>query len=843
MMFRRFSNALSRNRTTVRIDVNISRVTNVPLDAGLCRIVWARDSKIQMTKLTKVVPFEGNDAVEKPKDLGTLNWGEPNQSSTSTLSIIATLDPLNEEAAKKSKGNKKVFMKKEYEFKVQKKDDSSGRFVTLGKCKVDLAQYVDSTLHTLQVPITLENTKGFLYFDVVIVPVKGLIEENEEDDSSISSRGLSIASLTSESKDVDDNVVHDSKKSNYSIESSMLTNSGVIEVDLAENEGDDIVPVDMTTKKSAGNDTQSSLVRSQGHDFIKTDVEDKAILKRASMAEQDANEARRMLEESIEMLEEETIARQQAEEAVESLEREIEWLEKKSNKEKTDWESRMKDSLQKMESTVLLLEKVQKEKEEMEKRAEQSLDEATRLKQLLDDSFVEDKIKSAEERAKKDAKEQAAIEIASLKKQLRIMASKLEAAEASKALNDSIESEKNDEGMLQEKNALFVENQYLKIEIESLRQDVASATAAAARVEETSRREAEVYAQRAADYSEQLKEYKDTCSMAERSATEARSRIVILEDSVERSNLQAAELRQRLALMTMQSSEESRDNYDNREVEDVMRLVREAQDAAKSRAAQLASVSQELSSCQDELAKTKKQALDAQREAEDARRIVLSMEEDVSSLRHELNIRDQQRKQYAIFLEETRSILKSVEMKDSSSNSVHTNDFDGLKDSEKDQAHALAQEASLIAADLTERLAKSNAEKSELQTRLEEVRFELQKIKSENDVQLRKRVEVLERELVVSQNRAEVNEMFRGEHDRLAKELIDTKVSLAEAQEELIVLKRNLFKSQEKSMNFASKLTKLETKLYRRLSKVSMSPRRRRTSSSNATTHSLHDGD
>ena len=129
----------------------------------------------------------------------------------------------------------------------------------------------------------------------------------------------------------------------------------------------------------------------------------------------------------------------------------------------------------------------------------------------------------------------------------------------------------------------------------------------------------------------------------------------------------------------------------------------------------------------------------------------------------------------------------------------------------------------------------SNLEKSELQSLLEESRFELQKARSENDAELRKRVDTLERELVVSQNRAEVNEMFRGEHDRVAKELIDTKVSLAQTQEELVVLRRNLFKSQEKSMNFASKLTKLETKLYRRLSKVSMSPRRKRTSSTTNT--------
>lgn len=48
---------------------------------------------------------------------------------------------------------------------------------------------------------------------------------------------------------------------------------------------------------------------------------------------------------------------------------------KKSAKDKADWERRMKDSLQKMESTVILLEKVQQEKEVIERRQEQSLAE------------------------------------------------------------------------------------------------------------------------------------------------------------------------------------------------------------------------------------------------------------------------------------------------------------------------------------------------------------------------------------------------------------------------------------------------------------------------------------
>lgn len=823
-MLRRFSNALSRNRTTVQIDIKVSRVSNVPLDAGACRLVWARDSKVQMTKLSKVSPFEGEEGMDSARGVGMICWGD------NTLSIIATLDPSVDEGDKKSKGRATKFMKKEYEFKLQKKDESSGRFLTLGKCKVDLAQYVDSTLHRLQVPLSVGNEKGILEFDVLIVPVKGLMGDNEDDeeDSSISSRGLSVASSLSGAENPEPCLIEKSIER----ESTVLNGSDEgIKKDSGTGSAESVMQeVNQTNGMEPSEEDEEAKVESTPRHL---ETNESFLSEQILAAERDAAEAKRMLEESIDLLEEETSARQQAEEAVESLEREIEWLEKKSAKDKADWERRMKDSLQKMESTVILLEKVQREKEVIERRQEQNLDEIKKLEQMLDGSFVEQKIKSAEESAKRVANEQAAIEVSSLKKQIKAMAAKLEAAEARCSDRASVEEE-NNIGISEENNeSLMVENQYLKIEIESLKQDVASATAAAERVNQTSKREAEVYAQRASDYSEQLKECQKACAEAEQASAEACSRIVLLEDTIERSNLQTAELRQRLALATIQDEDHladgSRDNY----MEDVMRLMREAQDSAEARAAQLASVSQELSSCQKQILMYKNQILDIQREADDARRLASSMEEEVKCLQHELNLRNEQRKQYANFQYDARSILKSLETESNSPpNLMNCQDEN---EPEKDQVHILAQQASLAMADLTEKLASSNLEKSELRSRLEEASFELQKVKSENDPELRKRIETLERELVVSQNRAEVNEMFRGEHDRVAKELIDTKVSLAESQEELIVLKRNLFKSQEKSMNFASKLTKLETKLYRRLSKVSMSPRRRRTSSSNHT--------
>jgi hypothetical protein len=66
---------------------------------------------------------------------------------------------------------------------------------------------------------------------------------------------------------------------------------------------------------------------------------------RVQYAEEEAANAKAMLEESIVLLENETQIREQAEETIEGLEREMEWLEKKALKERADWERRMKDSL------------------------------------------------------------------------------------------------------------------------------------------------------------------------------------------------------------------------------------------------------------------------------------------------------------------------------------------------------------------------------------------------------------------------------------------------------------------------------------------------------------------
>jgi hypothetical protein len=88
----------------------------------------------------------------------------------------------------------------------------------------------------------------------------------------------------------------------------------------------------------------------------------------------------------------------------------------------------------------------------------------------------------------------------------------------------------------------------------------------------------------------------------------------------------------------------------------------------------------------------------------------MTMEEEAKSLRQELKTRDQHRKEFD--LDELKGQTSQVQKQDAEQSS---------------KAHQLAQEASKMAAALTEKLAYSNKEKLELTSRLEEARQELHK--------------------------------------------------------------------------------------------------------------------
>lgn len=99
-MFKRLGRALgSKARTKARLDVEIAKVQGLPGSVTACRVVWARDAKVQMTKRASVengkVELNTSNrpgALITAADLvcslffpGIASWNEE-------LSIIATLD-------------------------------------------------------------------------------------------------------------------------------------------------------------------------------------------------------------------------------------------------------------------------------------------------------------------------------------------------------------------------------------------------------------------------------------------------------------------------------------------------------------------------------------------------------------------------------------------------------------------------------------------------------------------------------------------------------------------------------------------------------------------------------
>ena len=294
----------------------------------------------------------------------------------------------------------------EYEFRIQTPDKHK-RFSTLGRCKVNLANYVDSSRHSLSFPIRRSDGGiSELEFVVMGMPVKGLqLEDGESVISDVSSDMTGSGSLvdqdlhgfndslstqdsaklpspiaqgtmsTPQAKEIScatdqNNIVRTSVETVAATASGMtiLTDTdrkvppvAVAEMNTPQPKDDnkdalqdiqeDLSTAEIPEPEPAGIlDEEPSIGAEVGPSIEFATMENKASVPeelefRIQEAENEAYEAKSMLEESITLLEAETAARQQAEDAVESLERELEWTEKKALKERAEWESRMKDSL------------------------------------------------------------------------------------------------------------------------------------------------------------------------------------------------------------------------------------------------------------------------------------------------------------------------------------------------------------------------------------------------------------------------------------------------------------------------------------------------------------------
>lgn len=948
-MFKKLGRALSsKNRTKVRLDVGIKSVAGLPSSVGAARVVWARDSKVQMTKLA-------------PVSDGKTSWNEE-------LSIIATLD----------RNNKGYYEAKTYDFRIQCPDGEQ-RNVTLGKTVIDMSRYADARNQTVALPITLPGgNQAVLTITITASAVKGLIGDDSAsvisgvsglsgspsgldptdqdlagfgiDKRNMSENALSSLSTIPESvgagsaepseetsnrktathlggdriekpaavlppavvsnaesapapgpaaphvvgvveeeeERVPSPVVAPAVAANYQLEEDEM---GVAQQQnqqdkFEEEEAEDQALVgeqhegEQYYDEEGGSVTGSypyegeeELLEGEGEEggyYHEADMEE--LEARLANAEAAAAEAEAVAEEAVQMLEAERSERRQSEAAVTQLQRDLEWANKKAAKERADWEKKMKDSFKKMEGTVLLAERVQREKTELGDRLAALTAEKKDLEAMLDRDAMEGRVLVAETAATAAAEAQASIEISSLRKKVREMEEYVEEADA-KALKaqgkatalaaqlagaqggttaDSYEEVRAAE---ERADALFLELQYTKAECRSLEAEVKSAKEEADRAMAAARKETEFHGARASELARQLETSMTAAAAAERNVSQSQGRIVLLEDALERSNLQAAELRQRLvagaAMAAATAGGAVATTAAAADLELAMQQVREVQDAAEGRAAQLAATSRELMASQEALSFAHAELHSTRQDLSDAQRIVAVRDDEVRQLRDQLRAKEAQSVEFKQLQRDMAGMLAggaprlsprrlpsngaggvpsdrtatgtgSRPASGQTSTSPTPQHLEELEIAHQKLAEAevLARNAALQTADLIQQLATSQSERHEAATKIAEMREELARLRSSADGDHVRKIEALERELLVSRNRAEVNNLFREEHERIASDLITTKLAWAEGQEQILVLKRSLIKSQERSMGFAAKLTKLETKLYRRLTNV-----------------------
>jgi hypothetical protein len=642
-----------------------------------------------------------------------------------------------------------------------------------------------------------------------------------------------------------------------------------------------------------------------------------------------ADEAEAMLEEAVGMVETERAQRRQAEASIERLQRDLEWAERRAAKERADWEGRMKEAFRKMEQTVMLTERVQREKSELTERLAALTEENQKVRESGDPTTVEAKIAEASLAAKESAEQAAALEIRMLHAKLREMEEFVEEADAKalraqeratalqaqlvggdiagtsrggrprssrsqgiRAFHRGGEGDEEEEisweqlrAAQERAEALSLELEYARADCRSLEEELKAAREDADRTIATSRREMEMHARRASELMRQVEEARAMTAAAERRASQLHGRVVFLEDTMERNRVQGDKVQK--PIVSSSSGRESLEEVDvtqrqnegqafytdvgersgsqhkggpspAAELQALQRHVSELQLAAEERTHELATASHEVASMQAAISVLEAELHAARQQTVDAKQHLSLREEEVQHLRQQMAARADQsaeirklRRELAVVSASAaaaRSRPSSAPAKafdpsasfsssrpGSPAGSLYTGvlditDGDVLENTDDvaelvstltrraKEAEALAASAAVRTANLVQQLAVSQAEKQEATSKFTEMYEEIARLRGGTEGQLRERIEALERELVVVRNRAEVNALFREEHERIAGELVESKLALAEAQEDILVLRRERFKAEEKQMSFASKLTSLEAKLYKKLS-------------------------
>lgn len=585
---------------------------------------------------------------------------------------------------------------------------------------------------------------------------------------------------------------------------------------------------------------------------VSTDVEE--LSQRLAAAEEDAQEAENMAAEAIALLEESRQETKQIGAQLAQVRHDSEFAERKHAKERAEWELRLKDAFRKMEETIKLAETTQRERDELVSAAQAQADassarivelqnETADLKMKLQPLKVDERIAAEVVKAKKEAQAQALIEIEALKKRIKEMEDYVEEADVGRfeaetkatAMAKDLHSQEHGQvdslaevrAAEEQAEALALELKFLEAEKIRLERELDAVRMSADRAAAMHLRDMQERTSQVGELSKKLSEARVDLQSALATESGLRAALAAAAAAVSVSNSSksgsSGGLENGNTTNTATAAAANVNVSDapmhalNKEVADVRRELATVQTERDTALTQVREVKRALSAQEA-----------AVRELNDALAAQQAQRENMEKLHQAMALRASTT---AAGGSQYYTQQQGGEGMSLSDMAATTNNQEAVKALETQvlEAQSLADSSSAVAADMVQRLAETQSERQELQRTVDELREELTSMKSAPDGELRGRIQRLEREITVLRNRAEVNALFREEHDRVAGDLIDTKLAWAESQEEIVKLKRALVKSKEKSMSFASKLTKLETKFYTKLDKWK---ERRRTSTS-----------
>ncbi|EFN59880.1 hypothetical protein CHLNCDRAFT_132885 [Chlorella variabilis] len=488
-------------------------------------------------------------------------------------------------------------------------------------------------------------------------------------------------------------------------------------------------------------------------------------------AEQDVEEAEAMAAEAMEMAEaaqaeaaalrdeKAAIAQELAElqEQSEQALRSTRWKEEREAKREADWDARLKEAYKRMEESVVLAERMQRERDELEDKYAVLLSEKQAVEAKLDPEAVDQQAHLLVHR----------LWVGELEKQLAsVRLGEEDSYDQVQAAEDRADS-------------LSLELQYSQGEAQRLAHELALLRDAQERHASDYQRELAEASSRADAAQHQLEEARAQARLPRLQlrqeaavAVELRSRVLLLEEDVEASKLQlVAAAAAGGAAAGLGTSRLEAD-------------LAERQRVAEGRAAQLDALGRELADTRADLADALAQRERAEGQLAEARRSLAASASTVTGLEAVLAAREAQLAQAQ---EAQRSSLALVSARGRGSSAEEgeggggAGELRGLLEAERGahaaelarlstqlgEAQQLAQYSAGEMAGLVQQLAEAQGERSEVAAKLAESREEVARLRAGPDGELRSRIERLEKDLVIQRNRAEVNALFKEEHDRM----------------------------------------------------------------------------